>query len=121
MELLFVVLSSVTDARTRRANLERLAGRVSSAWLSDTDLEFPVDGAPYTRLRFKPTFGRRLRATPDGFWEPPDAGIQLLSAPELVAEGSCSVRGHSLGEGPRRREACATFGGGPTYACRKNP
>lgn len=85
--LAVIVLTTVSDARTRRRNLDVLARRyggvVTSAWHSDTDLEFTVDGArahldyrlgsknspSYTRLRFQTPFGTRLRVTPDGLWE----------------------------------------------------
>ena len=57
---------------------------------------------------------------------PPEEGIQFLSAEEVVADGRCPVCEHPLGERPRRCGGCATphhadcwayFGGCSTYAC----
>lgn len=61
---------------------------------------------------------------------PPEEGVTFISTEEIVAEGSCPVCEHPLGDAPRLCATCATphhgecwtyFGGCSTYACKENP
>lgn len=85
--LVFVLILGLMTHGRRRGNLEEVAnrfqGRVTSSWLSGTDLELAVDGVPaslsyhpgsknssaYTRMRFDAVPGGRLRVVPEGLWE----------------------------------------------------
>ncbi len=78
---------ALTQASRRKAVLRtaarRFDGKVTTAWLSDSELELSVDGcdahltytpgsrnrSPLTRIRFQAPLPHRLRVVPEGLWE----------------------------------------------------
>jgi hypothetical protein len=85
--VLIAIVVWIVQSSRRKNNLEIVArkfqGRVTTAWLAETDLELTVDGTPahlsyypgsknrsaFTRIRFDARPPGRLRLVPDGFWE----------------------------------------------------